>query len=117
MEDKLEIYQEERPWGAFRQFTKNTPTTVKIITVNPDETLSLQSHEKRSEFWRVISGGGTFEIDEKKYTVEKGNEYQVPIKAKHRIQAGPNGIEVLEISTGDFDEHDITRHEDKYGRV
>ena len=27
------IFQEERPWGNFRQFTHNTSSTVKIITV------------------------------------------------------------------------------------
>jgi hypothetical protein len=33
------------------------------------------------------------------------------------MKAGNNGMEVLEISFGDFDENDIVRYEDKYGRL
>jgi mannose-6-phosphate isomerase-like protein (cupin superfamily) len=117
MESNLDIYEEKRPWGAFRRFTNNILSTVKIITVKPNEQLSLQSHKKRSEFWRVISGDGIFEIDGRKYIVEKGIEKEIKIGAKHRMQAGSDGMEVLEIATGDFDENDIVRYEDKYGRV
>lgn len=117
MDNKLDIYQEERPWGFFRRFTNNILSTVKIITIKPNQQLSLQSHTKRSEFWRVVNGDGIFEIDNKKYIVEKGDEKEVGIGAKHRMQAGSDGMEVLEIATGDFDENDIIRYEDKYGRV
>jgi len=117
MEDKLDIYEEKRPWGLFRRFTNNAPSTVKIISVNPNEQLSLQSHNKRSEFWKVISGDGIFEIDGRKYIVEKGIEKEIKIGSKHRMQAGSDGMEVLEIALGDFDESDIVRYEDKYGRV
>ena len=117
MKNNLDIYQEERPWGIFRRFTNNTPSTVKIITVKPNEELSLQSHNKREEFWRVIDGDGIFEIDDKKYIVEKGSEQYIPIKTKHRMKAGMIGMEVLEISLGEFNEDDIVRYHDKYGRV
>lgn len=107
----------ERPWGNFRQFTKNTPTTVKIITVAPDQILSLQSHTKRTEFWRVIVGGGFVEIGELRESVQVGDERLIPLGAKHRMQAGASGMQILEIAFGDFDEEDITRYEDKYGRA
>lgn len=114
---ELNIYQEERPWGNFRQFTKDEKSTVKIITVNAGESLSLQSHEKRSEFWHIVSGSGVVEIDQQKYNVSKGDEYSIPIGVKHRMEAGSSGLSILEIATGDFDENDIIRYEDKYGRV
>ena len=116
MEEK-DIYQEERPWGNFRRFTHNTPSTVKIITVKPNEILSLQSHTRRSEFWMVISGSGVFEVDGKEYEVKKNSEQYIPINAKHRMASGDNGLEVLEIATADFEEEDIIRYEDKDGRV
>jgi len=115
--DEINIYQEERPWGNFRQFTHNTPSTVKIITVKPNESLSLQSHNKRTEFWRVLKGSGVAHIDGKDYNITEGNEYTIPVHAKHSLASGSFGVEVLEIATGDFDESDITRYEDKYGRV
>ena len=107
----------EKPWGNFRQFTHNISSTVKIITVNKDQKLSLQNHTKRSEFWRVIDGGGVVQIGEVQHTARKGDEYEVSLGAKHRLTAGPSGIIVLEIATGDFDEEDITRYEDEYGRA
>ena len=92
MAGKIDIYQEERPWGNFRKFTDNTPSTVKIITIKPNEELSLQSHEKRSEFWRVISGSGVWEIDGVKHDFNIGDEKLLPTSAKHRIIAGKDGI-------------------------
>jgi len=115
--EQTNIYEEERPWGFFRRFTDNVSSTVKIITVNPNEELSLQSHNMREEFWRVISGDGVFEVGDRKYIVDIGSEQYIPIKTKHKIKAGMNGLEVLEISFGEFDEGDIIRYEDKYGRV
>lgn len=117
MINEIEIYQEERPWGNFKRFINNTPSTVKIITVNPDAQLSLQSHQKRSEFWKVIKGSGIFKVGESEIGVEVGAEQFVPIEAKHQIIAGSEGMEILEIGLGDFDENDIIRYEDKYGRI
>lgn len=117
MENQLKIYQEEKPWGNFRQFTHDTPSTIKIITVNANEEISLQSHASRAEFWRVVSGNGVFEVDDKNYPVTVGDEQYVSVGVKHRIKAGADGIAVLEISLGKFDEGDIIRYEDKYGRV
>lgn len=114
---KPNIFQIERPWGNFRQFTKNDNSTIKIITVNPNEILSLQSHSHRSEFWHIISGSGMVEIGEVKKETITGDEHEIEIGEKHRLSAGEKGIQVLEIAIGDFDEEDIVHYEDKYGRV
>src|SRR3990167_466997 len=106
---EVKAFQVEKPWGNFRQFTHNSSSTVKIITVNPGETLSLQNHAKRSEFWRVTRGEGVIEVNGAKHHVQVGDERSIPIGAKHRLKAGPNGIQVLEIATGNFDEEDIVR--------
>lgn len=107
----------KRPWGKFDQFTHNEFSTVKIISVNPDESLSLQSHTRRSEFWRIIKGNGVVEIGDIKYNVKEDDEKNIPIGVKHRATAGPLGLVFLEIASGDFREEDFTRYEDKYGRV
>lgn len=114
---KSNIFEVERPWGNFRQFTKNDNSTIKIITVNSNETLSLQSHAHRSEFWHVISGSGKVEIAGVVQDTIAGGEYEIEVGEKHRLSAGPNGLQVLEIATGEFDESDIVHYEDKYGRV
>lgn len=110
-------YTEERPWGSFSRFTSNEASTVKIITIKPNESLSLQYHEKREEFWRVLSGEGEVVIGESATPALPGSEFFVGKGEKHRMSAGPQGLEVLEISFGEFDENDITRLEDVYGRI
>ncbi len=115
--NKENIFQIERPWGNFRQFTHNEISTVKIITISPNEILSLQSHEKREEFWHIISGSGSVQIDGDKVDAKPGDEYVIKVAEKHRMSANGEGMKVLEIATGDFDELDIVHYEDKYGRI
>ena len=115
--EKVNVYQEERPWGNFRQFTHNVSSNVKILTVKPNESLSLQSHEKREEFWKIIKGDGIAYIGDKEYNIKEGDELNIPVFTKHSLSAGNFGVMVLEIATGDFDENDIVRYKDKYGRV
>jgi mannose-6-phosphate isomerase-like protein (cupin superfamily) len=115
--EEIKPFQIERPWGNFRQFTLNTVSTVKILTVKPLESLSLQSHTKRSEFWKIISGSGVVEIDGKKYDATIGDELTVPVNIKHRATAGSTGLVFLEIDPGEFDENDEVRYEDKYDRA
>ncbi len=107
----------ERPWGTFRQLTHNSLSTVKIHRMKPGAKTSLQSHTKRSEFWHIISGSGIIVIGNKEYNVVEGDEYSALVGEKHRWMAGPDGLVLLEVATGDFDEEDIIRYEDEYGRV
>lgn len=113
----MKIIESERPWGRFRQFTHNEKTTVKIITVKKGEVLSLQSHKRRSEFWRVIRGSGTVEINSVAHNASLGDEFTIALGDIHRMAAGSDGLEILEIAFGDFDENDIIRYEDRYGRA
>ena len=117
MDIPLEHFQfNERPWGNFKRFTLNESSTVKIVTVHPLQALSLQKHHHRKEFWYVLSGSGTFTIGEEKIVAEVGGGYLVPTETLHRVEAGNDGLMFLEIAFGDFDEDDIVRIEDRYGR-
>lgn len=109
-------YREERPWGEFIEFTRNTPSTVKILTIKAGEAFSLQTHAKRDEFWRIVSGDGIITIGKTPASIRAGDNYFIPRSTEHRIQAGTSNVVVLEVSFGDFDENDIVRLEDKYGR-
>lgn len=108
---------DERPWGSFDQFTLNEASTVKILRIKESEMFSLQFHHHRTEFWYVISGTGTVIIDGKEHEAVTGDEFFIDKEMRHRIIGGIGGIEVLEISMGEFDEDDIERLEDKYGRT
>ena len=116
--EALPSYQKDiRPWGQFERFTLNEKSTVKLITVLPDQELSLQSHEHRDEFWRIVSGSGLATVGDSEKPVATGDEVFVLRGSKHRVSGGPQGLQFLEIALGDFDEGDITRFEDRYGRA
>jgi mannose-1-phosphate guanylyltransferase/mannose-1-phosphate guanylyltransferase/mannose-6-phosphate isomerase len=106
-----------RPWGNFEQFTANEPSTVKIITVQKGEALSLQIHQHRDEFWRILSGTGTVTIGDSLQPVSPGDHVYFPRTTQHRAEAGAEDLVFLEIAFGDFDENDIVRLEDKYYRT
>jgi len=106
-----------RPWGSIIEFSKNKLSTVKILVVKQGEEFSLQYHKNRKEFWHVLSGTPTIVIGNKEFTALRGDEFIVKKGEKHRIRAKDTEVRVLEISFGEFDEDDIVRIEDKYGRT
>jgi mannose-1-phosphate guanylyltransferase/mannose-1-phosphate guanylyltransferase/mannose-6-phosphate isomerase len=109
-------YYEDRPWGSFDRFTHNEISTVKIITVNAGEAFSLQRHHSRSEWWKILSGSGIVTIDGVENSAQPGDEYVIPQGSVHRASAGTEPLTFLEIAFGQFEESDIERLEDKYGR-
>lgn len=116
--ESLPDYQvKKRPWGNFERFTLNTPSTVKIITVNEGEAISLQTHHDRDEFWRVIKGTGIIHIGGADYNAHEGDMFFCKRGTEHRVTGGKGGTEFLEIAFGNFDEDDIVRIEDRYGRA
>lgn len=107
-----------RPWGRFTSYIANSNgVTVRILVVNPSQRLSLQYHSKRSERWICLEGDAFVEINGRKRILHPDQEAEVPMGARHRLGAGPLGTKVLEIAQGIFEEDDIVRLEDDYGRV
>ncbi len=90
---------------------------MKIITVRAGEEFSLQFHNDRDEFWRILTGEAQVVIGDKTFSAQAGDEFNIPRKTNHRMRAVGQDAQFLEIAHGDFKENDITRLEDKYGRV
>ena len=108
----------KRPWGRFTTYVANADgVTVKTIAVDPGKRLSLQYHLRRSERWICLEGEAHVEIDGEKRVLHPAQEIRVPLGAKHRLGAGPQGTKILEIVQGDFSEDDIVRLEDDYSRA
>lgn len=110
-------FTEKRPWGEFRQFSSGESVTVKIISVRKGESLSLQRHKQRSEFWRILKGTPLITNGETTVQATIGDEFNVGVDAKHRVVAKDDDVEFLEVSRGVFEEGDIERLEDNYGRA
>jgi mannose-1-phosphate guanylyltransferase/mannose-6-phosphate isomerase len=107
-----------RPWGRFTQYAHNEPVTVKIIGVNPGAVLSLQRHRRRSELWIPLDATLLVEVDGRAWRPAVDEPVWIPAGATHRLSApGDQGGRIMEVAFGHFDEEDIERLEDKYGRV
>ena len=107
-----------RPWGSFTQYCLNEPVTVKIITVNAGAALSRQRHQQRAELWIPLDWGLRVEVDGKAWDPAVHEEVWIPAGATHRLSA-PNGEggRIMEVAFGPFDEGDIERLSDRYGRT
>jgi mannose-6-phosphate isomerase-like protein (cupin superfamily) len=107
-----------RPWGNFRVIETQEAFQIKQLTVLPDSRLSLQSHEFRAEHWFVIQGCARVEVDGRILELIPGESIQIPLQSRHRVTAiGETSLVFIEIQTGtSFDEDDIIRYEDDYGR-
>lgn len=115
---KAGIYEENRPWGKFRSFPHQMAQSIKIITVNPGASLSLQYHHHRSEFWVVLDPGLEITVGEKVWQPQVNEEIFIPRKIPHRVRClGPHPARIMEIWLGDSSEDDIVRLEDDYGRI
>lgn len=109
---------QERPWGSYTVLQKELNFQVKKLVINPGMRLSLQSHKFRAEHWFIVSGSGLVQLDYQNMEVAKGDSVDVPIGTKHRISCTTTDpLVLIEIQTGSsFDENDIVRHEDDFGR-
>ncbi|MFP4081775.1 MAG: phosphomannose isomerase type II C-terminal cupin domain [Candidatus Aminicenantes bacterium] len=111
------IVQDIRPWGKFRSYPYREARSIKIITVNPNQALSLQYHNRRSEFWVVLDQGLEITVGDKVWQPNKNEEIFIPCKAAHRLRCvGGSPARVMEIWIGGSDEKDVVRLQDDYGR-
>lgn len=113
-----QVFSVERPWGDFRSFCENEQVTVKVITVNPGQRLSLQTHTQRAELWTVLDEAPLdITVGERTWTARQGELIWVPLGAVHRMaNSGERPARILEVGFGHFDEDDIVRLEDDYAR-
>lgn len=118
IQDTPQTVKVEKPWGRFEQYTHNEPSTVKIITVNPGESLSRQYHSWRDELWVMLDPGTRVELGAEVFDPDPGEKIVIPRETVHRLSGiGETPSRVLEVSFGFFDEDDIVRTEDVYGRI
>jgi mannose-6-phosphate isomerase-like protein (cupin superfamily) len=112
------IREDIRPWGKFRAYPHENAGGIKIVTVNPAATLSLQFHRRRSELWVVLDEGLEVTVGKRVWRPRPNEEIFIPREAPHRLRAvADRPARVMEIWLGNSDEEDIVRLEDVYGRT
>ena len=87
------------------------------MNITKGEEFSLQYHTHREEFWHILKGSPIVVIGEETFHPKEGEDFTIKPHTNHRVSAPNDDVMILEISEGEFDEDDIVRIEDKYGRV
>ena len=116
---QAEIFpKDHRPWGWFESLALGDRFQVKRICVKPGGSLSLQSHNHRSEHWVVVDGKAKVTINQKVQILSEGQSIYVPSGAKHRLEnPGMRPMVLIEVQIGMYlGEDDITRYDDIYHR-
>lgn len=108
-----------RPWGYYTCMNEGDGYLTKTICVLPQQKLSIQSHNYRSEHWVVLEGEALVIKGDKEYHLNPGESIDIPIKEKHSLQNPyDKELKIIEVQKGDYiSEEDIIRYQDVYGRV
>ena len=137
----------ERPWGGFFVISENNAQefsniyfnglnteeikvsgklSPKILIIAPNKRLSWQYHNRRSEIWKVVSGGikvitSHDDIERNKEILKEGDEIRLSKGERHRIIGLDDYAVVAEIwihtdKDNPSDENDIVRVQDDFNR-
>jgi mannose-1-phosphate guanylyltransferase/mannose-6-phosphate isomerase len=107
-----------RPWGWYEALNRGERYQVKCIMVKPGGTLSLQSHNHRSEHWVVVRGTLAVTKGDVTSLLTENQSTYIAIGERHRL-SNPGKIPafLIEVQSGAYlGEDDITRFEDVYHR-
>lgn len=114
-------------WAELETSGRDLHLDAKLLLLAPGERLSLQSHERRSELWRVLEGPVTMVIGSdpealRDHDVRAGEVVRIPCGCCHRGAAPLTGWAVVaefwrhEDPDNPTDEADIIRYADDYDR-
>ena len=109
-----------RPWGSYEILAAGDGYQVKRLTISPGAVTSLQTHQHRSETWKVVQGEARVRTGPRWFTIDASSPVvTVPETVRHRVgNEGDQDLVMIEIQQGSVIlEEDIVRHSDIYGRV
>lgn len=113
------VMKVDKPWGYELIFAHTDKYAGKILHVNAGEALSLQYHELKDETLYLHSGEYELTIEEDgelvTHRVMPGDTFRVTPGTRHRMVSGPEGCDIIEVSTPELD--DVVRLQDRYGRA
>jgi len=106
------------PWGRWEVLLDESGYKVKRITVSPGKRLSYQKHTRRWEHWTVVKGSALVTLDGEEEPLAVGQNIDIPRESAHRIaNSGKTDLVFIEVQFGEyFEEDDIVRLEDDFGR-
>ena len=109
----------QRPWGYYRVLHEVPGTRVKELTIEPRQSISLQRHQHRAEYWHIAEGEVVIEARMPDgYAIpprvlKQHQSHHVPRGEWHRlVNLSSQPCKIVEIQYGDIcEESDIQRWE------
>ena len=108
--------RQDRPWGYWRVLYHIGNTKVKELVVSPGQSLSMQKHQFRNEYWHVVDGVATIKLEYpyeeiRTSTIYKNHHFSIPLGVWHQLVNNENKIlRIIEIQHGEkCEEEDIER--------
>lgn len=116
--DQWKCDRTERPWGFWRVLNDKAGYKVKELVINPGCSLSDQRHKHRDEYWYVLEGSVTINLEDEEgqWRIQVLNEHTTYLIRQgmwHKtINEGERPAHILEIQVGQqcFEE-DIERRD------
>ena len=106
----------DREWGYYTVLYDLPGSKVKQLVVKPGKSLSMQKHEKRSEFWFVAEGYATLHtsndgIEKLVGVFGEHEDIWIPKEKWHRLSNNTNEmLKLIELQYGEeCSEMDILR--------
>jgi cytidyltransferase-like protein len=102
----------ERSWGRYVTLDEGEGFKVKKLIIAPGESISLQYHNHRNEYWYVTESIATVRLSDKQFNVAPG---QLPVVVESGVQhqlmnMGDKPLVIIEIQSGEYmGEDDIIR--------
>jgi mannose-6-phosphate isomerase len=116
----FDISRVDKPWGYELIWALTDRYCGKVLFVRAGESLSLQFHREKDEWWYVLEGRAALELGAPGQTVLNseivgpGAAFHFEPGTVHRVTAVED-TRILEVSTPQLE--DVVRLEDRYGRV
>jgi cytidyltransferase-like protein len=108
-----------RPWGYYRVLHEEPGVKVKELAVDPGQSLSVQRHFYRSEYWLTSEGTATVDFQRNSKwqtmiqgkTLERFEDIHIPVSTWHCLRnTTDQPVRIIEIQYGeDCREEDIER--------
>jgi mannose-1-phosphate guanylyltransferase/mannose-6-phosphate isomerase len=100
-----------RPWGHFLTLAEGPGYQVKVLTLDPYASISMQFHRQRAERWVVVEGAAEVYLDGRTHRLKEHESIEIPRGAKHRLSnTESRALKVIEVQSGDYlGEDDIVR--------
>ena len=114
-----ERVEKSKPWGSHTVLAEGSGYKIKYLEIRPQQKLSLQLHDHRSEHWIVLEGRARITCGDHIDDYGPNAYVYIPKGARHRIENITEGlVRIIEVQRGDnLSEDDIVRLGDLYGRA